>query len=412
MNQENVKMRNKGLSKLVTAIATLPIILLSQTALASECASVSFETSTINGKKVILELLGSNGVAIPQPKKYQKTLTGDHEYLLAPGMHTLILNQWKKDEFSSYHKSLRRGRSVTNPPTPIQKTANIQVESNKHYQLILTETQAGTIVEIEDQKKSSCSGKYIASAKINDPKLAADELPMAMEKQLSLVMNNLSSYHKKTEDKHDDVNIISRKLNSYFGTALAKNFVGKNLQVNTVIPNTLADQIGLKKGDLITKIGGKELNSSGKTPAQVINAYLTDRIFGEKVLLGVTRNGEPVELSGEYIPVVVPEAYYTIDKTLKSGVINQSDLSSALTFQFDQLLLAINNHYKKMGQDNKIIVIDRPSFSLEVNLASVGRAEKTMLAESLKKDDDFDEKRSKRKRSSGAIDPNMTSPRG
>jgi C-terminal processing protease CtpA/Prc len=66
-------------------------------------------------------------------------------------------------------------------------------------------------------------------------------------------MNNLFSYHKKIAGKRDDVNIVSRKLNGYFGTALAKELIGNNLQVNSVISNTLADQIGLKKGDLITK---------------------------------------------------------------------------------------------------------------------------------------------------------------
>ncbi|MBA6264524.1 MAG: hypothetical protein V7780_06265 [Colwellia sp.] len=405
-------MRNKGLLKLVTAMATLPIILLAQTVNASECASVSFDTGKINGNKVILELLGSNGVAIPQPKKYQKILKGEHEYLLAPGMHTLILNQWDKSEFSTYQKNLRRGRSVTNPPTPIQKTVNIEVKKNQHYQLVPMETIAGSIVEVKNQESKSCSGKYIADAKIDVPKLSADELPAAIEKLLGLVMKSISSHHKKTADKRDDTNIVSRKLNGYFGTALAQEFVEGKLQVNRIIPNTLAAELGLVKGDLITKIGGSEPSTSNNTPSQAINAYLISREFGEKIVIEVIRNGKSVTLSGDYIPVVVPEAYYTVEKKTKSGITNQSNLSASLTFQFDQLLLAINSHYKKMGEDNKIIVIERPSFHLEVNLASVGQAQKTMLSESLKKDDDYDETRNKRKRSSGYINPNMKSPRG
>jgi C-terminal processing protease CtpA/Prc len=155
-------------------------------------------------------------------------------------------------------------------------------------------------------------------------------------------MNNLFSYHKKIAGKRDDVNIVSRKLNGYFGTALAKELIGNNLQVNSVISNTLADQIGLKKGDLITKFAWYRPSTVEKTPAQVLNAYLKGRTFGDKVALEVTRNGQSLELSGEYVPVVVPEAYYTVDKKFNSGVINQSHLSSSLTYQFDQLLLAIN----------------------------------------------------------------------
>jgi hypothetical protein len=106
----------------------------------------------------------------------------------------------------------------------------------------------------------------------------------------------------------------------------------------------------------------------------------------------------------------VPEAYYTVEKSIKGGVINQTQLSAQLTFQFDQLLLAINNYYQKIGQGDKTIVIERPTFNLEVNLASVGRAQKTMLAESLKKIDTYEETRNKKRRSSGLINPNMAPP--
>jgi predicted transcriptional regulator len=64
----------------------------------------------------------------------------------------LILSQWNKSEFSTYQKNLRRGRNIETPPTRIQKTANIQVENNQDYQLVLTETETGIIIEIENKK--------------------------------------------------------------------------------------------------------------------------------------------------------------------------------------------------------------------------------------------------------------------
>jgi hypothetical protein len=261
-------MRNKYFLKLVIALSALPIMLLTQAVSATECASVSFSSSEVNGKKVILELLGSNGIAVPQPKKYQKILKGSHEYLLAPGMHTLILNQWDKSDFSAYHKNLRRKRKVANPPTPIKKTANIQITADLHYQLALSETTSGTIIEIKEQKSSKCSGKYIASAKINAPRVIAENLPKAIEKQINTIMASITTYHKKTADKRDDTNVISRKLNGYFGTVLAKSFSDNSMKVNKIIPNTLAAQIGLKTGDLITKVGGNEIDTAGKTPSQ------------------------------------------------------------------------------------------------------------------------------------------------
>ena len=59
-----------------------------------------------------------------------------------------------------------------------------------------------------------------------------------------------------------------------------------------------------------------------------------------------------------------------------NDVINQTRLSPQLTYNFDQLLLAINNHCQKMGQGNKTIVVKSPAFALVINLASVGLAQK------------------------------------
>jgi hypothetical protein len=60
-------------------------------------------------------------------KKYQKILKGDHEYFLAPGTHTLIVNQWNKSDFISYNKNLRKGRTMNSTPKPLQSTVTMQI---------------------------------------------------------------------------------------------------------------------------------------------------------------------------------------------------------------------------------------------------------------------------------------------
>jgi hypothetical protein len=398
-------MNKYGFSK-VALIVLFPV-LIAQTVNAEECASVSFVSNEIAGKEVILELLGSNGKALPQPKKYQKTLKGDYEYLLAPGTHTLIVNQWNKRDFSSYNKNLRKGRTISNPPKPLQSTVTMQILADQHYQVTVSEIELGSVIEVKHQKNKVCEGKHIAKAKVTSPKLLATELPVSIEKQLTSIMTNITAFHHKTSDNRDDKNVQPRKLNRYFGTVLAKGFSGDGMRVNNVIKNSLADKVNIQTGDVITKLGSEKLNFGSNNPGQVINEYLKARVYGEEIMVEVLRNGKTLELVGNYIPVVVPEVTYSVTTNEESDVINQTFLTEQLTFDFDQLLLAINNHYQNMGQGNKAIIVKRPTFELEINLASVGIAQQTMLAESQKRSFTFDKMRSKNIRSSGFINGNL-----
>jgi hypothetical protein len=265
----------------------------------------------------------------------------------------------------------------------------------------------GSIVEVKRQESRSCEGKLIAKAKIIPPELLASDLPNKLEKQLISIMSNIASFHQKTADKRDDTNVKSRKLSGYFGTVIAKSFSDNSIKINKVIPKSLAEKIKLQEGDLITKLGGDEFDIDGNTPSEVVNHYLKNRVYGEEITVELVRGSHRVILRGNYIPVVIPEASYSIGKKLVGDVINQTKLSAQLTFSFEQLLLAINNHYQSSDQSDKMIIIQRPSFELVVNLASVNNAQKIMLAESLKKTVDLHEIQSKEHRSSGVLNSRM-----
>ncbi|MBA6301991.1 hypothetical protein [Colwellia sp. MB02u-14] len=387
-------------------VALIPALLL-QTVYAADCASVSLASGEISGKKVILELLGTNGKAVPQPKKYQKTLKGDHAYFLAPGTHTLILNQWDKRDFISYHKSLRRGVTASNPPVPLQSAVTMQVLANQHYQLSVSEMGLGSVIEIKEQDSKECEGIFIAKAKTNYPELLAVDLPENLQQQLTSMMHSLTVFHQQTADKRDDTNVQSRKLNEHFGTVLARDFVGENIKVDKVISHSLAAGVNIKAGDLIIKLGEEIFNTASNTPSQVINTYLKGRAYGEQISLDILRAGKVMKLTGRYIPVVVPEASYTIVKGSMNDVINQTILPAQLAFEFDQFLLAMNNYYQQMGQGNKIVIVKEPIFQLSINLASVENAQKEMLKASIEGKGSYHKLRSRESRSSGVLNYNM-----
>ena len=114
-----------------------------------------------------------------------------------------------------------------------------------------------------------------------------------------------------------------------------------------------------------------------------------------------------MKLTGRYIPVVVPEASYTIVKGSMNDVINQTILPAQLAFEFDQFLLAMNNYYQQMGQGNKIVIVKEPIFQLSINLASVENAQKEMLKASIEGKGSYHKLRSRESRSSGVLNYNM-----
>jgi len=367
------------------------LVLLSATfaqgTLADTCATINFSANKVNDKINILEMIGNNGEQVRQPRKYNKVADGTQNYYLAPGIHTLTVNQWVKKEFISNSRNIKRGRIVNNPPKPVQKTMLIDIKANQEYNLSVQEVNGQSVINIVNARAKACDGDGILTAKKLQSKYLEPALPIALESQLRATMNKVANYQKQLGN-----NVFPHELSAYFGTVLGKSYAQKGtaLAVNGVLPFSFADNLNLKAGDLIVALGKQPITRSIKSPSSVINEYLGKVAYGENVVVEAIRNGTNLTLTSAYIPVVLPDSYYVIGQGSSTGeeVISQSKLSAKLKFEYNQLLLAISSYAKHNLKNSQTIVLTRDaeknnsSFSLTIDLSSVEIAKQSMLKES------------------------------
>jgi serine protease Do len=82
---------------------------------------------------------------------------------------------------------------------------------------------------------------------------------------------------------------IGIMFNAQENPAIARVYgVGSGVTVSTVVPGTPADQAGLKVGDTITTVDGKQVKSGDELVADIAS-----RKPGSKISLGFIRNGKP-----------------------------------------------------------------------------------------------------------------------
>jgi len=367
------------------------LVLLSATfaqgTLADTCGTINFSANKVDDKINILEMIGNNGEQVRQPRKYNKVADGTQNYYLAPGVHTLTVNQWVKKEFISNSRNIKRGRVVSNPPTPAQKTMLIDIKVNQEYNLSVQEVNGQSVINIVNSREKICDGDGILAAKKSQSKYLEPKLPEDLESQLRATMNKVANYQKQLGN-----NVFPHELNAYFGTVLGKSYAQNDtaLAVNSVLPFSFADNLNLKAGDLIVSLGKQPIIRSVKSPSLVISEYLGKIPYGENVVVEVIRNGANLTLSNAYIPVVLPDSYYVIGLGSRASdeVISQSSLSAQLKFEYNQLLLAISSYSKYNLKDSQTIVLNRnaennnTAFSLTIDLSSVEIAKQSMLKES------------------------------
>jgi len=399
-------MNTTKIKKSVLSMLLIPLAF-SQNIFANECGTIIFSENEINNKTNILEMIGNNGMQVKKPKKFRDVANSTKSYHLEPGLHTLTVNQWVKKEFITHNKNIQRKRLIANPVEPIQRTILIDIEANQQYELTLGRSHNETVIVEKSTASKSCESSELLAAKLGQTKAVQAVLPIALENKLHLTMKKISAHNSNI--KH---NIFDHSLNQYFGTILTKTFALNNtaLSVKSVLPFSFAAQLALKSGDSIVGLGGKKINVTDKSPSMVLNEYLSSIAYGKNIEIEVIRNNSNLSLNGTYIPVVLPDSFYKLGEgNNKQTVISQSELPKQLKFEYDQLLLAISDHYQKTGMLNQTIVIDNTAqtgndlgYSLTVNLASIPQAHDNMLKESKRKHDLYNqwiELDQKRKRS-------------
>jgi hypothetical protein len=252
------------------------------------------------------------------------------------------------------------------------KTIQIDVKAGHHYELAFSTNDhtAKVTVKSDTLRKCTSTKQFAAKANANSD----ISLPESLDYRLRRLMLKLNQHHKTIAKNSEFGNLVPVKLNNYFGLVFDKNHSTQNetLRVLTVLPNSFAHKLGFISGDVITEFGLSPIKASVGAPSSILNNYLNELYFQGDISMKINRDGQAMLLKNKYIPVVIPEVSYNIDNTVSlasntkgsnklkayNPVVNSTSIPSSLGFEFDQLILEIDDYYRQ-NNVNKSVTINR-----------------------------------------------------
>jgi hypothetical protein len=339
----------------------------------STCATVSFKPTEVNNDNYIATIVGNNGVSVRNNKHSRAIAKGEYEYNLAEGTHTLLVEQWRAGQYRrAFRKTGRQMKSSEKLGAIQTKIIQIDVEAGHHYDLeFSTNDQTAKItVKNDTLRKCTNTGTKLFTAKANTNSNMS--LPESLEYRLRRLMLKLNQHHKTIAKNSEFGNLVPVKLNNYFGLVFDKNHSAQNesLRVLTVLPNSFAHKLGFIGGDIITEFGLKPIVASVGAPSSILNNYLNELYFQGDISMKINRDGQTMLLKNKYVPVVIPEVSYNIDNTVSlasnakasnklkayNPVVNSTSIPNSLGFEFDQLILEIDDYYRQNNVNTSVTI--------------------------------------------------------
>jgi len=327
---------------------------------ANECAAIKIMASSIEGEAVVHELAGHNGSLAEthnKPSQFRAVISGDKEYYLAPGKHTLTFNQWDKRKYRLEKRKLQGEMYTTrvNPPPPevanMASSIQMNVEQNKRYNIAVKSSGAGSqttfsIESIEDISSESCNKEnvtYIASDTATELKLS---------KNLDYKLKQLMAKLPATQGN----NLALLELNWSFGAVFDAN--KNSFKTLAVLPYSFASKLKLASGDEIVEINGVNVKNITSDPYGVLYGLLAEVNIGQKVNVKVIRGGSTLTLGQEYLPTIIPNvtfkkaAFDTAQSLTNAMVIPEN-----IKYQYNNLMIEIVEYAKQSNIDLDTISI-------------------------------------------------------
>ncbi|WP_150139067.1 PDZ domain-containing protein [Candidatus Enterovibrio escicola] len=293
----------------------------------SNCAYISTNFHSPSGKWHTIELTGHNGKYFPKPKR---------KIALAPGLHnftaqrTVGISTSRPKHYTTTFRGLDNNPhntslkypskhneqvdKIKNRPLPSTSRHNkadkknteinfqIKVSPNKQYRLltIARENKQNPMsyhyeVKIRSEKNRQCSNDEVFLAlDMQTPINATDKLPAHIQKKLELLSHDIYTYLNSEQSSIDNSNLkVPPHITQNLGLLLEPTNITQ-LRVKLVLPNSLAQQLGLKKGDVINEISQFNLqkNSSYVESLLVFKEQIFNHQEGKELVIKVLRDGQ------------------------------------------------------------------------------------------------------------------------
>lgn len=299
-------------------------------AIASQsCSSMTISDTANNA---VFELVGHNMNRVSERRRMSERLLDEQSFTLEPGNHTMTFYRWDKSKLRGVLRNPQFYSGIKAEPV----TISMNVEANKHYQLINSLKDNKSVLEVVSITNKMCDKEKKLKAQANDG-IARVILPELIQYRLDLLMEEINRTNSSKQ------NVIPTNVVSYFG-AIVKSVDNEKLVVLAVSPYSLADDMGLKTGDEITHLGDNSIASLSNKGNSPLTDYLEQLRDGEIMEVSVERSGQQLAMSKRFDVKVVPEVQYSfVSNGLKSSsLINSSSLLPELDRKLDKLLIEIS----------------------------------------------------------------------
>ncbi|KGJ92069.1 PDZ domain-containing protein [Colwellia psychrerythraea] len=342
---------------------------------AQQCASVGFVSAAENDDGYISLIARHNENNLERVNNRAGIISGEYQYSFGVGKHIVVVEQWP----TKVYKKLRENSKIHIRYLPLNlkyQTVLLDVKADHNYQLkVLSSGQKIESIEVNSDIKKLCEakGKEIFKAfpllqesngtESNNPENI--KLPAPLEYRLRQLMTKLENSNQS--DEFDLlVQSFDGSISTDIGVLTSSDYQnnGDAIEIVSVKPYTLAEQLQLRSGDKITHLGGDRIKADDSSPFKQLKAYFANLYIGERIKITFLRNGKKNKINKRFMPVIVPKINYQIaEKTPSSKtqeiVTEYQALAGINRLELEQLILEIQHYYQDNNYNQDVILISR-----------------------------------------------------
>ena len=337
-----------------------------------QCSTFSIQQNN----DYILIIIAVDGHPLLEKLNYRRVLDSRVTYQITPGEHTLIIRQYPKSYYQ-HMKSNFAARPSTRSLEDIKvKEIHLNVEPDFNFQIEMVESNENSALHVNSFEPQVCVANDEVTFIDEKGTVLEDKLPLPelLEESLNNLREQLYQFHQSTLT--NEANIVPIKIDEYFGSIIDDNYTQNNrIKVLSVLPFSLASNLGFKSGDEITHLGNEPINVDLGTSRELFESYIGKVRINDILKFTVNRADKSKVLEGRKQLIIIPSSYYHFKKHNVSQlqVTNNKKMDDQTTFEYQRQIIALSEYYKSKNVTADQVKIYR-SKRENKNLGIQGRA--------------------------------------
>ncbi|WP_206483173.1 PDZ domain-containing protein [Thalassotalea sp. G2M2-11] len=310
-----------------------------------QCSVLTFEQTD----DFVLDLASVDSKPVLVSRNYREVMSGRHEYKIMPGEHSITLLQYPKSYYQLSNSDFAPRASAKGLVDVKIKVFHLKIDSGYKLTIGLTENSEFAPINLVNQQSTNCElqSDDIIFGKKDSLYVDNEPLPDELEQGLTRVMTRIRDYHQQERDF--EANIVPTKIDEYFGSVIDDDYSDKNqIKILTVLPFSLAAELGLKSGDSIIGMGNRNITKNDGEPRDLFASYIKGVDYKAPLIFDVIRDHEKLKITGKKQFKIIPGSHYSFDNTTNQPlqITNRKRLDPKLAFAYDREMLALQEYYR------------------------------------------------------------------